>query len=106
MPVTLILKEQAICRPRLAGASHTQDMSIEDYWPLFGLSITTDRLHLRYPSDSDLIELVKVVQGASQRCAQQKPDPGLGSNTREKESEKACGRQSYSSPSNAWAHRW
>jgi RimJ/RimL family protein N-acetyltransferase len=38
-------------------------MTIKDYWPLFGLRITTARLELRVPTDDDVLELLEVARG-------------------------------------------
>ncbi len=38
-------------------------MSIEDHWPLFGVSITTPRLELRPPTDSDIAHLAELAAG-------------------------------------------
>lgn len=37
-------------------------MSLIEFWPFFGLRITTPRLELRYPTDADLVDLVTVAQ--------------------------------------------
>ncbi len=37
-------------------------MALVDHWPLFGLSIRTERLELRVPDDADLADLVEVAR--------------------------------------------
>ena len=37
-------------------------MALVDHWPLFGLSVRTERLELRIPSDADLVALVDVAR--------------------------------------------